>query len=163
MKKTMKKVRRLAVGTATAALALTATLVGAGSATAAEGYQEAWMNEPGILYKNQWLTAGDTQLVMQGDGNLVLYVTGSNGVTTAPWATRTIGCGDRAIMQGDGNFVVYGAGNKVCWTNNVFKTGPGVASLRVHSGGGLHIELGQGSTNFFMHQLTLRLGSSDPY
>ena len=48
---------------------------------------------------------GRYALVMQGDGNLVLYHGGS-----ALWSSRTPGSdGRRAVMQGDGNFVVYGA------------------------------------------------------
>ncbi|MFD4661615.1 hypothetical protein ACFWP2_39095 [Kitasatospora sp. NPDC058444] len=161
--KTTKKLRQLAIGAATATLALTGVLAGAGNATAADGYQMVRMQEPGVLYKNTKLSVGDTQLVMQNDGNLVMYVTDPSGGVTAPWSTRSVGCGDRAIMQGDGNFVVYDSNNRVCWANNTFKSGPGTAALELHSGGGLHIDLGAGSSNFFMHQLTLRLGSSDPY
>jgi hypothetical protein len=50
---------------------------------------------------------GSTFLVMQGDGNLVLYQNGA-----ALWNSGTPGqnCGDNrcfAAFQGDGNFVVY--------------------------------------------------------
>lgn len=48
---------------------------------------------------------GRYALIMQGDGNLVLY----HGAT-ALWDSRTDQSdGRRAVMQGDGNFVVYGA------------------------------------------------------
>jgi hypothetical protein len=45
------------------------------------------------------------KLVMQGDGNLVLYHEGS-----AVWATYTSGSGNYLAMQGEGNLVVYNGG-----------------------------------------------------
>ena len=60
---------------------------------------------------------GRFALVMQGDGNLVLYMGG-----TALWSSRTNGKGGRtADMQTDGNLVVYAAANRPIWssaTNN---------------------------------------------
>ena len=52
-------------------------------------------------------------LVLQGDGNLVLYASGH-----ALWSTRTVGSGstDRLIMQDDGNLVLYGVRGAV-WVN----------------------------------------------
>jgi len=51
-------------------------------------------------------------LVMQGDGNLVLYRPGGR----ARWATNTAGRSvSQAIMQGDGNFVMYGPGGEYIW------------------------------------------------
>lgn len=56
---------------------------------------------------------GRFSLVMQADGNLVLY---QNGTTKALWATGTHGKKVAfAIMQGDGNFVVYAPDNTVLW------------------------------------------------
>lgn len=53
------------------------------------------------------------QLVMQDDGNLVLYNT-TNGA--AVWSSRTYGnAGAYAVFQTDGNFVVYGASGNVLW------------------------------------------------
>jgi hypothetical protein len=55
---------------------------------------------------------GQSILVMQGDGNLVLNR--SNGRTR--WATGTDGnTVSQAIMQGDGNFVMYGPGGAYIW------------------------------------------------
>lgn len=55
---------------------------------------------------------GRSTLVMQGDGNLVLYRSGGK----ARWATGTDGKAvSQAIMQGDGNFVMYGPGGKYIW------------------------------------------------
>jgi hypothetical protein len=55
---------------------------------------------------------GRFTLVMQGDGNLVLYRSGG----VARWATGTNGqVVSQAIMQGDGNFVLYGPGGIYIW------------------------------------------------
>jgi hypothetical protein len=76
----------------------------------------------GELTANQELTSnqslascnGDYTLIMQGDGNLVLYQ-GS----TALWASGTVGSGaDEAIMQGDGNFVLYTSSGSAVWASN---------------------------------------------
>jgi subtilase family serine protease len=61
-----------------------------------------------ILPQGAWLDCGDFILVMQNDGNLVLY----QATGPAVWATGTYGqnCGAGqclAVFQGDGNFVVY--------------------------------------------------------
>jgi hypothetical protein len=76
----------------------------------------------GELTANQELTSnqslascnGDYSLIMQSDGNLVLYQ-GS----TALWASGTVGSGaDEAILQGDGNFVVYTSAGSPVWASN---------------------------------------------
>jgi 3-deoxy-D-arabino-heptulosonate 7-phosphate (DAHP) synthase len=54
------------------------------------------------------------RIVMQGDGNLVIYRT--NGITAA-WATMTFGGGHVLVMQNDGNLVMYGAGGAK-WASN---------------------------------------------
>jgi hypothetical protein len=54
---------------------------------------------------------GRSTLVMQGDGNLVLYRSGGK----ARWATGTNGTVSQAVMQGDGNFVMYGPGGAYIW------------------------------------------------
>lgn len=59
------------------------------------------------LMSNEWLMSsnGAYQLIMQGDGNLVLYRLAD---MQALWSSRTAGNpGAFAIMQGDGNLVVY--------------------------------------------------------
>jgi GH25 family lysozyme M1 (1,4-beta-N-acetylmuramidase) len=54
---------------------------------------------------------GQHELVMQGDGNFVLY---HHGVAT--WFTSTVGSPYRfAVMQGDGNLVVYAHGGQPAW------------------------------------------------
>jgi hypothetical protein len=59
---------------------------------------------------------GRFRLVMQSDGNLVLY-----GPSGAMWATRTAGnAGSRAAMQSDGNLVVYGPGGNALWESGTW-------------------------------------------
>ena len=55
---------------------------------------------------------GRFTLIMQGDGNLVLYGPGGR----YRWDTGTGGRSvSQAIMQGDGNFVMYGPGGEYIW------------------------------------------------
>lgn len=58
------------------------------------------------------------QLIMQDDGNLVLYRTS----TGAPlWATGTDGLAiRRAVMQTDGNFVLYDYAGAARWASNTW-------------------------------------------
>jgi hypothetical protein len=68
------------------------------------------------LTANQSLAScnGDYSLIMQSDGNLVLYQGG-----TALWASNTVGSGaDEAILQGDGNFVLYTSSGTPVWASN---------------------------------------------
>lgn len=64
------------------------------------------------LAPGQMLASEEAQLVMQTDGNLVLYhVTGGDGKGGALWQSGTSGNpGAFARMQSDGNFVVYKKG-----------------------------------------------------
>jgi hypothetical protein len=66
-----------------------------------------------VLARNQYLASESlvTQLVFQGDSNLVLY---NNGVPL--WSAGTYGLnGTRVVMQSDGNLVMYRADNSVAW------------------------------------------------
>lgn len=74
------------------------------------------------LSSDQWLRVnqkldssnGEFKLIMQGDGNLVLY---RNSDNVALWSTQTHGNpGAEAVMQGDGNLVVYRNGNAL-WSS----------------------------------------------
>lgn len=59
-------------------------------------------------------SSGNCELILQTDGNLVLYSAGR----TALWATSTFGQTDSyAIQQTDGNFVLYGSG-RALWASN---------------------------------------------
>lgn len=74
-------------------------------------------------------------LVMQSDGNLVLY-----GPTGALWSTQTQGtAAQNAVMQSDGNLVVYTSSSAV-WSSQT-EGNPG-ASLSVQDDGNLVIYSG---------------------
>lgn len=84
---------------------------------------------------------GNYELVMQGDGNLVLY--GPSGAAT--WHTVTHGnVGASAVFQGDGNLVVYSA-----WGNPLWHAGthgnPG-AELVVSNSGAVQVRSASGNT-----------------
>lgn len=57
-------------------------------------------------------------LIMQNDGNLVLYKDNGDDTGTPIWATGTNPNGSYAIMQDDGNLVVYDSNNKPLWASN---------------------------------------------
>ncbi|WP_155624741.1 protease pro-enzyme activation domain-containing protein [Burkholderia vietnamiensis] len=58
------------------------------------------------------------KLVMQGDGNLVLY-NALNG--TAVWNSGTYGnAGAYAVLQTDGNFVIYGPSGNALWSTSTY-------------------------------------------
>lgn len=78
---------------------------------------------------------GQYQLVMQTDGNLVLYRTGGSAI----WATSTNGSGRWASMQADGNLVVY-VGSTAIWSSNT--AGWSGANLVVQDDGNLVIYSG---------------------
>jgi len=77
---------------------------------------------------------GRFTLVMQTDGNLVLYW---NGVG-ALWATNTVGSGAvTAVIQSDGNFVVYTAGGTPVWNSGTFNNGYYWNHLAIQNDGNL--------------------------
>jgi hypothetical protein len=58
-----------------------------------------------------WSANGSYRLIMQSDGNLVVYGPGG-----ALWSARTTGAaGARVVMQSDGNLVVYDQWNRPVW------------------------------------------------
>jgi hypothetical protein len=78
----------------------------------------------------QELNVGDTlvspngraTLVMQSDGNLVLYRNdAAPGISPALWSTKTWAqpC-TVAVMQWDGNFVLYDSSGKACWSTGTW-------------------------------------------
>src|SRR5262249_15755065 len=80
------------------------------------------IGNPSTLSQGQSIQNGDTTLVMQSDGNLVVYQ-GSSAV----WASNTAGHDSgtnqcAAQFQTDGNFVVYN-GSKPLWASNTVGRG----------------------------------------
>lgn len=72
-------------------------------------YANECLGQNGLLVSSN----GCFRLVMQGDGNLVIY-RNSNGA--ALWSSRTDrSCTNQACMQRDGNFVTYDCQNKATW------------------------------------------------
>jgi hypothetical protein len=70
------------------------------------------------LFTDGSITSGDGRfrLIMQTDGNLVIYRTSDN---RALWATGTQGTDvHRAVMQTDGNLVLYHVSNAPAWASN---------------------------------------------
>ena len=93
------------------------------------------------LYTGQTLNTGQElwsprtapyELVMQGDGNLVLYQGG-----TALWATYSSGSANYLVMQGDGNLVVYNSSGVAQWDSGT-------------SGSGFYAEV-QSDSNFVIY------------
>ena len=84
------------------------------------------LNPGGSLGAGQGLSScdGRFQLLMQNDGNLVLYQSGGRAL----WSSQTNGKGGQtAIMQDDGNLVVYGRTGPLWWTNTQGNRGSALA------------------------------------
>ena len=108
-------------------LAVGALLVSPASAGAAAGSNRLSAGER--LAGGQRLTSdsGRLSLVMQTDGNLVLYAPGSS----VRWHTNTNGNpGAYAVMQGDGNLVVYTAQGAALWQSQTYGKGASFAQLQ---------------------------------
>ena len=66
-----------------------------------------------------------SQLVLQGDGNLVLYTS----TATAVWSSKTNGNAvTRAVLQNDGNFVLYTASGSAVWATGTNQDSSGGSS-----------------------------------
>ncbi|MGW2402543.1 hypothetical protein ACWCYY_38955 [Kitasatospora sp. NPDC001664] len=96
-----------------------------------------------VLAPGDSVTAGSTTLVMQADGNLVIYLVASNGSRIqALWASGTWWSpGAHAEMQADGNLVIYRQGGSdatggAIWHSNTWNH-PG--AVLVLAWGGLMI------------------------
>ncbi|WP_406504046.1 hypothetical protein [Streptomyces sp. NBC_00212] len=69
---------------------------------------------PFTLNHDQSVSSNTARLVMQSDGNLVIY----DEFNRARWASNTVGQGWTANFQGDGNFVVYTRSGHPVWASN---------------------------------------------
>lgn len=107
---------------------------------------------PGILQAGRTLAAGHQlvapnhlfRLVMQGDGNLVVY----NRANRPLWATDTVGhAGNELVMQRDGNLVVYATQpvQRALWSSGTAGRGPSQAGL-LDTGNFVVSRLGAGLT-----------------
>lgn len=67
------------------------------------------------IYPRGYLISLSVLLVMQDDGNAVLY---DNRSRRPLWATNTVGRGGYLRMQPDGNLVVYRWNNTPVWASN---------------------------------------------
>lgn len=78
-------------------------------------------------------------LVMQNDGNLVIYKTPNGTTTTSPiWSTGTQGKGTapyRCLMQADNNIVVYDNVNNLIWQSSTRGKGNGYCTMIMQSDG----------------------------
>ena len=81
-------------------------------------------------------------LLLQDDGNLVLYKSNNFLPSNAIWHTNTNGKGDspfNLIMQNDSNLVIYDKHNRATWASDTFKIGKFPCSLCVFDNGCLGI------------------------
>jgi surface antigen len=96
------------------------------------------------LYPNQYLTSTDGRhvLILQGDGNLVLYGPGYHAL----WSTATAGRPVHSLlMQSDGNLVLYGTGSQgALWASGT--AGHGSSTLRLQDDGNAVLYASGGAT-----------------
>jgi len=96
-------------------------------------YTQNTLASGSTMYTGQKAQTADRKytLVLQGDGNLVLY-----SPTRAIWATYTVGSGASSLsMQGDGNLVLYAKNGKPIWWSGT--NGRGSSFLAVQQDGNL--------------------------
>lgn len=86
------------------------------------------------MYNNESLRVGDElisrngdyRMVLQGDGNLVIYSSGK-----VVWTTKTNGTNaKRLTLQGDGNLVLYKNGGQSVWASKTRKDNPNKLAIQ---------------------------------
>lgn len=85
-----------------------------GQGTSSETGDVTVVNGPKTLRVDESVESTKEKLIMQNDGNLVLY----NKDNQPLWATMTSGSGLYAVFQYDGNLVVYNKDNQPVWATN---------------------------------------------
>ncbi|MFJ5274637.1 protein kinase [Streptomyces sp. NPDC088358] len=116
----------------------TGTGTGTGDDGSAEGSNppDALVLKPPFTFEvGKLVRTVRSKLIMQTDGNLVLYDESGK----ARWASRTQGPGNTAVFQEDGNLVVYGAQAKPLWASN--SQGANGATLKVLEDGNMVIAI----------------------
>lgn len=97
------------------------------------------INQDNNLFAGQSIQSSNGHhLVMQNDGNLVLYRSVHNhDPSNATWSSNTYGRGDgcRFTVQGDGNAVIYDANNSPIWASNTNGQSHGPYSATVEDSG----------------------------
>ncbi len=73
----------------------------------------------GLVFRDSAPGGGVTRLIMQRDGNLVVYL---NGLVR--WQSATHVTGSRLVMQSDGNLVIYSPTNHATWSSRTSGRGP---------------------------------------
>lgn len=99
------------IRTLIAGLVISASLICSASIASAQQ-----LNRWGVLYVGESMHSDNWkyELILQEDGNLVLY-----GPDGPRWASGTWGKHPRyCTMQGDGNFVIYDVNNRPIWASN---------------------------------------------
>nr|WP_281251033.1 protein kinase [Streptomyces jietaisiensis] len=84
------------------------------SRPAPEAPRNVSVNAPHTLAVGEFVESANRKLVMQPDGNLVVYDENAR----ARWASQTFGENYTAVFQEDGNLVVYAPGHKAVWASN---------------------------------------------
>jgi peptidoglycan/xylan/chitin deacetylase (PgdA/CDA1 family) len=100
-----------------------AVVVPAAVETAAVAPSDRLLAGQRLLAGRQLVSSGGRyRLVMQGDGNLVLY-----GPVGSLWSSRTFVSGTQLVLQGDGNLVAYAPDGRAVWNSRT----PGSGAVRL--------------------------------
>jgi len=83
--------------------------------------------------------SGQFRLVMQVDGNLVLYEQQFSGKPTQIWASNTQGEDCKLIMKDDGNLVIYDSTGTATWSSMTHGIGSGGFKLVIQNDGNVVI------------------------
>ncbi|KUL71265.1 MULTISPECIES: mannose-binding protein [unclassified Streptomyces] len=85
-------------------------------ATPKPNWSTETVHAPSVLEVNQAWTTNRIRMVMQTDGNLVVY----NEQRKPIWASMTFGANHRAIFQPDGNLVIHNGEDRPIWASQTW-------------------------------------------